>query len=660
MAKDIDFNYFCVGDFETTVNKIVYDENGERINNQTTTEAWASAVAFISDDEFGDDVKIFNSIDKTFKFLVSLNGNVKIFYHNLKFDGSFWINYLMKDLKLDISTNDKIGDDFRFLRELKDNTFTYMISDMGQWYSIRIKYNGKYIEILDSLKLLPFKVKDIGEGFKTKHRKLEMEYTGDRHEGGVITDEEKEYIRNDVLVVKEALEVMLEEGHLDSMTIGSCCMEEFKNLYGNSYYRDFPNLYFIDLPQKLQSTGVDNYGEFIKASYHGGWCYVKEEAKGKIYNQGITADVNSLYPSMMHSMSGNYYPVGKPNWFVGDIPFRLKIMGNEIYYFVKIRCRFELKEGYLPFIQIKNSHLYSPREMLTTSDFIDLDGNRYRYVEDENGDAKDTVVELTLSQTDYELFKEHYNIYDLQVLGGCYFYTKRGLFDSYIDKYAEIKKTSKGAKRQLAKLFLNNLCGKFATSIYSSFKVAYVKEDGSLGYKIVYSEDKRKAGYIAIGAAITSYARAFTIRAAQANYDRFCYADTDSIHCYGTIDDIKGIKIHPVDFCCWKIETYWDKGKFVRPKTYVEHVTHEDGEPVKVPFYNIKCAGMPERCKDLLEESMVRIGKVKPKTREEVEFLKKDRTLDDFDIGLKVPSKLMPKNINGGILLVDTSFVMRA
>ena len=44
---------------------------------------------------------------------------------------------------------------------------------------------------------------------------------------------------------------------------------------------------------------------------------------------------------------------------------------------------------------------------------------------------------------------------------------------------------------------------------------------------------------------------------------------------------------------------------------------------------------------------------------EEQEFLKTKRTLQDFKIGLKVPGKLMPKRIRGGILLVDTTYEMR-
>ena len=74
-----------------------------------------------------------------------------------------------------------------------------------------------------------------------------------------------------------------------------------------------------------------------------------------------------------------------------------------------------------------------------------------------------------------------------------------------------------------------------ASSTNSSFKYAYVKEDKTIGY-IQVQEDAKIPGYIPVGSAITSYARNFTIRAAQKNYhgpDKpgFVYADTDSIHC---------------------------------------------------------------------------------------------------------------------------------
>ena len=46
-------------------------------------------------------------------------------------------------------------------------------------------------------------------------------------------------------------------------------------------------------------------------------------------------------------------------------------------------------------------------------------------------------------------------------------------------------------------------------------------------------------------------------------------------------------------------------------------------------------------------------------TEEERDFLSKKRELTDFDVGLVVPSKLMPKRIRGGVLLVPTTYEMR-
>ena len=178
--------------------------------------------------------------------------------------------------------------------------------------------------------------------------------------------------------------------------------------------------------------------------------------------------------------------------------------------------------------------------------------------------------------------------------------------------------------------------------------------------------NEKKPGYIPVGSAITSYAREFTIRAAQKNYygkdkDGFIYADTDSIHCNLPAEKIKGITVHPKDFCCWKLESCWDEAIFIRQKTYVEHVTHEDLNKLDKPYYNIKCAGMPPKCKSLFLRSMQ--GKLAKQgedlTPDERNFLSVKRELTDFNIGLVVPGKLLPKRIRGGVLLTPTTYEMR-
>ena len=641
--------YMC--DFETTV-----------YENQEYTEVWAAACVQL----FTEDVKVFHSIDEQFKYFLSLKKNIICYYHNLKFDGNFWLSYLMDKLKFKQAVPDNIEyiDEVKFKKRelMKDNTFSYAISSMGQWYRIVIKSKGYIIEIRDSLKLLPFSVKKLGKDFKTKHQKLEMEYKGFRYAGCEITPEEREYIANDVLVVKEALEKMYEQGH-NKLTIGACCLSEYKRTLkdtGQNYDDLFPRLdeELID-PDKYGSTNAD---EYIRKSYRGGWCYLVEEKANKVFHNGTTADVNSLYPSVMSRELHTRYPIGRPTFWSGNyIPDEAK----KGYYFIRFRTCFKIKENYLPFIQIKGSFLYRGTESLRTSDIYDpRDGTYHHFYIDIDGNKVLARPTLTMTMTDFELLQEHYDLYHFEILDGCFFDYDVGLFEDYIEKYKQIKMNSTGAIRAIAKLFQNNLYGKMATNDNSSFKYATL-DDGVVKF-IDIPEHEKKTGYIAVGSAITSYARNFTIRAAQMNYygaDKrgFIYADTDSIHCDLQPEELKGIKVHPTNYCCWKLETCWDTAIFARQKTYIEHVTHEDCEPIDKPYYNIKCAGMPENCKEVLRRGLCgELAKPdEPLPEQTKDFLSVYHNLEEFKVGLKIWGKLLPKRIRGGVVLVETTYEMR-
>jgi hypothetical protein len=636
-----------VGDFETTV-----------YEGQQDTQVWASAVVEL----YTEDAKVFGSIEATWEYLLSLKSDILIYYHNLGFDGTFWLCYLLGKLKLkqayeDLSTMDEFKVKWIPNEDMPDGSIKYSISNMGKYYSITCFVKGHYIEFRDSLKLLPFSVAEIGKAFKTKHQKLEMEYEGFRYPNCYISDEEKEYIKNDVYVVKEALEFMFEQKH-DSMTIGTCCMKEFKHTYDKRTYEEmFPDLKAIELDaDKFGSKDVD---EYIRKSYRGGWCYVVKGCENRIFKKGCVCDVNSLYPSVMHSSSGNAYPIGHPMFWKGNF-IHPEALRENMYYFVRVKTRFKLKKGMLPFIQIKNSGMYKSNEYLETSDFK-INGKYYKGYIDKDGNKVEARPTLTLTMTDYALFRKHCDVKDFEILDGCYFESRVGIFDDYINPWRDLKMKSTGAMRQLAKLFLNNLYGKMATNSCSSFKVVHII-DGKIDYDLVI-EFEKKTGYIACGSAITSYAKNFTITNAQNNFTgsvnpKFVYADTDSIHCMCSREELVDVRIHPTDFNAWKCESYFDEAVYVRQKTYIEHITHEDEVPCE-PHYDIKCAGMGKRCKELMNISLSG-GKVPSDADEkEKEFLQTRRTLKDFKVGLKVPSNLKPHRIEGGILLEKFDYVMR-
>lgn len=632
-----------VADFETTTYKP---------RQQKITEVWAWAIV-----ELGtNNVKIGTSIDSFFDYIFSLKIGMTIFFHNLKFDGSFIIDYLERDTRFHSAFNETTKE-FKKRKDMLNGDFSYLISNRNTtWYNISLKWKNKYISFNDSLKILPFTVRKIGKDFETGVQKGKIDYSKHKHANEPLTKQETEYIKNDVLIVAEALNKFFKKGH-NKFTIGSNCIKDLKISLG---YNDsdrmldiFPDLSKFDIDEKIY--GSANADEYIRKSYKGGWCYLAKGKENKVFYNGLVLDVNSLYPSMMESASGNIYPYGKPHFWTGNyIPDKV-LNDKTLYYFIRIKTRFYIKPNKLPCIQIKGDINYCGTDYLETSDIV-YKGKAFKSYLDIDNKVKECKVILTLTMTDFQLIKEHYDLIDFEILDGCYFKSTQRLFDEYIYKWKNEKINAKnGSERTIAKLFLNNCYGKLGTSKNSSFKTTYIKkESNSIGFKSV-EEYNQRVVYVAGASAVTSYARNFTIRAAQQNYygankRGFIYADTDSLHLDLSINEIKGVTLHDKNFQCWKHELTFDKAIYIRQKRYIEHDINGG--------YNIICAGMGTRCKELLSANLE--GKqIKLNNLRERKFMKHKLQLSDIKTGLKIPSKLYQRRITGGVVLYEDYFTFK-
>lgn len=622
---------YYTADFETTV-----------FDGQEFTEVWLAGYC----EFWTEQPKIQKSLSDFMYSIFRENKNMILFFHNLKFDGSFILSWIkqQKGFKERTFFDDENHEHMDKEYKLKHKEYIYQISDKGVFYSITLRYKKYLITFLDSLKILPFSVQQIGQAFKTKHQKTTMDYIGERHANGFVSESEMDYFMNDLFVPKEALEIMFERGY-NKTTIGSNCLSYFKDLYDKEQFNGyFPNLYELANNSSLDGESI---GHIIHKSYHGAWCYVKEDKKDIIQYDGFTVDANSLYPSQMHSDSGNKYPYGLPTFFDEIQPFE-----KYTYQFIRFKCRFNLKKNYLPFIQIKGDLRYNSREMLKSNIVYSRLGE---FVEN-------PIITFTMTETDYVLFLEHYNITDFELLGVMQFRADYGFFDEYINHFMDMKINAENpVERTLAKLFLNNLYGKFAMYIDSSFKKCFL-EEYILKFETVPEHDKTP-GYIPIGSAITSYARNETIRKAQLNYDIFCYADTDSLHCVGDISELKGIPIHDKNLCCWKVEKKWKRAIFHRTKSYIETVLKDGQED-----YEITCAGMGKNAKAILalalkyRDGNVDIEEVQKSgqyNKSDMSYIMDGKSLEDFKSGLTVPKNLKAKRIIGGIILVEQYFKLR-
>lgn len=420
--------------------------------NENETWVWAWCIVQIGKE---DDIEYGNTIESFFNWCYN-KINPEVYFHNLKFDGSFIISYLLENGYTWIK--DK--------KEKQNKTFTTLISDMGSFYQIVVYFEVgnkkvKKVTFYDSLKIIPFSVSDIAKAFNLEEHKLTIDYKKERPKGHELTEEEKKYITNDVIIVAKALNVLFNQD-LKKMTQGSNALSNFKDIIGlNRFNHYFPQL------------GVE-IDKWIRQSYKGGFTYLNPYYKEKIIGSGVVLDVNSLYPSVMRSHD-NLLPYGEPVYYEG------KYQDDKVYplYIQSITCSFEVKKDHIPTIQLKDKHYmwsWLPNE----------------YVESSNNE----IINLVLTNVDLKLFLEHYNVYDLKYIEGFKFKGLTGIFDDYIDKWIKIKNEStiSGNKgmRTLAKLMLNALYGKFATSLIGQSKIPYLNEEGVLSFTFSDKEERKR------------------------------------------------------------------------------------------------------------------------------------------------------------------------
>lgn len=570
-----------VADFETTT-------------TEKNCHVWAWALCEVDD---LSNVYIGTDIYDFMDMCEQLRDNLRVYFHNLKFDGQFIISWLFQN-------------EFQLVTDSRDRatkTFKTMISDEGLYYAIEVIFykkgkNIKKVTFYDSMKLLPMSVEKIANSFHLPISKGKIDYAAhnDLPYGSPLTEEEKEYIINDVKIVAHAIDFFQKQG-LDRITIGSCAMSEYKKLIGQrAFDRYFPVLHHHD---------------DIKQSYRGGFTYVNPKFAGKTLGNGVVLDVNSLFPWVMRT---KLLPHGTPIFFRG------KYEPDELYplYTQMFTCEFELKPGKIPTIQ--------DRRFGST------------YITSSN----DEQMTLCLNSVDLELFLENYEIFNPVWHNGWKFMGTNGLFDEYVDKWSDAKiqarKDENWGLYMIAKLFLNSLYGKFGTSRTRRSKIPYMDGD-VVAYKDTDPE-QTDGVYVAMASFITSYAREKTIRAAQQICDdyaagrskiQFCYADTDSLHCVSEDHSLpEGLHIDKYELGAWKYESRFNRAKFLRAKCYIENST-EKVEDLKAEYkLKVTVAGMPEECHDQV-------------------------TFSNFQIGATYYGKKTPKIVPGGVVLQSIDFTIK-
>lgn len=505
----------------------------------------------------------FSSFDEFFDFIAG-NGkktrNANIYVHDLEYNGKIIVAYLSTQKKANLIN----------IEEKSYDGDIKVIASRGSWYKVSLIYKKKKIHIMDSKKIIPFEIDDIRENLHIKNI-------------------------DDVLVMSEAIKQVGEYGLTEKLTIGSCCMNEFKELQ-TSFDSLFP---VID----------DDTDAFLRESYMGGWMYTKPSIMGKSQGEGYVYDANSLYPSQMKTKE---FPIKQPNYFDGS---DFEKYENRIY-IVHFSACITLKKKHFPFI-------YAPAECTK-------DDQGYLITTDME------CMEFVLTKPDFELMFEQYEVDDLTIIDGYWFKGRQGIFNSYIEKWYNIKKNAKSpVERLIAKLMLNNLYGKFGTDPKTFQSIPYI--DSNNEFRMRQEEVRVKTVYVPVAAFVTAYGRQETIRKAQMHYDDFLYSDTDSIHSKKELTDIPIGK----ELGEWKCENKFSMAKYLKAKTYIEKMIEKDGIPCD-PYWTVKAAGASDYSKQLF---------LADKTDDEI--------MKQFKIGLKMVGNYKKKTVHNTVIMEEFTFKIK-
>lgn len=556
----------------------------------------------------------FNSLDGFMAAILARGENVNTEYafHNLKFDGSFVVPWLLFN---GYTATEGVPKEPR--------TFSTLIDERNQWYSIVIRVTRKRkVTLWDSLKLFPCALEYLHQEYGTPAHKVEVTqefYERIRPEGHVPTAEELRYMESDLLVLAETL-------------------REHIRIYGPRFKKTqagqaFANFEAFFPAWKLRFPPLeDDIDEQIRPAYWGGLAYVNPKHQGKdCYNIG-SYDINSSYPAQLSKKPLPYGPLLKRTG-EGQEPDHTKFWVGELL------ATFSLKPGHVPCI---------PTRAIIEGRPVTVD----KWLADSEG-----VVRLVISSVDYVTILEQYHFSVIRWNWALHWAQRRHReVAAFVETNNEIKVNNRAkakqtddpeVKRELliranrAKIDNNAFYGKFGEDIVKHRKTPAL-ERGEVIYRNAEPDivPLNRRRFLPVAIAVTAWARRQLIQFANILGDDFIYCDTDSVHYFRQGGEPKiqqaiergDIITDALELGAWEHEGNYTRGRFLRAKCYME----DD---------SVTCAGLPA------DKGTGRGSKTRSCC-----------TWENFRIGLVIPGgngKLRTVRTRTGNKLVPTDFEIK-
>lgn len=480
---------------------------------------------------------ILHEIYKHSKEISGVN-KFEIAIHNLMFDiQSFLYNILERG---DIKYKEPKG-----YNKQDYNTYSIIMNEKKQIYSLTINYCGINILFWDTLKLYPAPLSKLCETYQLKNYKLEAgEETYNSNNFKEFCDNKinVDYLINDLLSVAE----LVDRNNYKKKTASA-------NAYDNLQKEICSNLGIQKRGDNIIKTVIEFWGnnklnDYCLPGYSGGFCYANPKYTNKLIKNVIHLDINSSYPNAMYNLA---FPLTHKT--------SKKIECDR--FIVYCKGDFKLKDNKFPIIK-------HPLFMNT-------------YLDHYKGD-------LLLTDIEYERIFKNYDVTKFKIIEVMNFPKCDYILRSFIEKNYEMKQNATGFLREKAKLNLNSAYGKLAEHHNGQLYEAYVNDNESilrfrLSENTINLIDTEKSRCVIWAMFITAFAREKLYRCMDIltdfeddKQDHFLYTDTDSI--FTDLDDVElkkrfesiGEEIHHTNLGAWKIEGFSPYFKAIRAKCYLK------------------------------------------------------------------------------------------
>jgi hypothetical protein len=592
-GKTVQLDHMFVADFETcdADNDFKIDVNtGDMIKEQKVWLAGFKNLETMKSEYFYNLDDFMNAI-----LARGDNSNTEYGFHNIKFDGSYIIPWLLHN-EYTCSHS-----------KPEPKEFSVLVDERNAWYSITIQVTKRRkVTLWDTAKLFPCQLEYLHEVYSTPTHKIHEDndfYSTVRPAGYVPNEREMMYFENDLQVPAETLNKHIELYGL-----------RFKKTQAGQAFYNFEQT-FKAWKFRFPALTIEQ-DDAIRKAYWGGISYVPKKYGGlDFYNIGVF-DINSSYPDKAANFK---LPYGKCLMESGEG----KHPDMSKFWVAECLMTFTLKSDHLPCIP--------SRAILEGGIVEEKDSNHDKWLEDSQG-----IVRIRFSCIDYGTIQESYDIKILSWEWSMHWAWKvHKEVAKFVNMNNEIKikysklakqetdpelKAEYNVKRNRAKVDNNSFYGKFGEEIIKKGKTPYL-EEGNIIWRVdredETSEVKRK--FLPVAIAITAWGRRQLVQGWNILKEHALYCDTDSLH-YLTAGQPKldkameegKFETDAEKLGAWKLEGNFVRGRYLRAKAYMEENEKGHREVTLAGLPADKHSGQFSKKRSCLDWDNFKIGTIIP------------------------------------------------